>query len=386
MKKLLGAVAFLVVIALAWFVQQGGLSKLQAGSSTAQNSAGDTSPAKPDQGIDLGSPAPAAKSPAADTMPASFKPDQDTLKSIINNGVVRVSVQNPSEPFFGENGGSAHGFNVDFARLLFADPSFTTAGKQIVLDTRHEVDTYEGVPKQLLKADSNGNHVVDIAMDGLTFPDNSPSGVVYSVPYIDDFGYSLIVRHGSAIRSAGDLAGKRVGILKGDPDVRAFVTRQFPNATFIEEDDSDPAFIIKSIDSGSVDAFIYDYPFAVDSIKNSDLKFAVTKLDGSNIAYKIGVRTQDQSLLIYLNAAIAKVRQSPEYLDLLRKYFISQQAETTAAQSGEHVYKVKQGDTLNMISSSQLGNSQRYREIQKRNNLANPNLILAGQQLVIPVR
>jgi ABC-type amino acid transport substrate-binding protein len=386
MKKLIGAVAFLVVIAVVWFLQQGGLSKFQTASSTAQTSEIVSSPAKTDQGVDLGSAAPAAKNAVADAIPASFKPDQDTLKSIINNGVVRISVENPSEPFFGENGGSAHGFNVEFARLLFADPSFTTAGKQIALDTHHEVDTYEGVPRQLLKVDSSGNHVVDIAMDGLTFADNAPSGVVYSVPYIDDFGYALIVREGSAIRSANDLSGKRVGILKGDPDVRAFVTRQFPNTTFVEEDDSDPAFINKAVDSGNVDAFIYDYPFAVDSIKGSDLKFAVTKLDGSNIAYKIGVRAQDQTLLIYLNAAIAKVRQTPEYLELLRKYFISKQAETTVAQAGERLYKVQRGDTLNMISSAQLGNSQRYREIQRRNNLANPNLILAGQQLVIPVR
>jgi hypothetical protein len=66
----------------------------------------------------------------------------------------------------------------------------------------------------------------------------------------------------------------------------------------------------------------------------------VTKLDGSNLAYKIGVRKEDSALLIYLNSAIAKVKQTPEYLDLLRK----------------------------------------------RNNLANPNLILIGRHLVIPQR
>ena len=57
---------------------------------------------------------------------------------------------------------------------------------------------------------------------------------------------------------------------------------------------------------------------------DTDLKFAVTKLDGSNIAYKIGVRADDRDLLIYLNAAIAKLKQSPQYLDLLRKYFVSE--------------------------------------------------------------
>lgn len=181
-------------------------------------------------------------------------------------------------------------------------------------------------------------------------------------------------------------AGKRVGILKGDPDVRAFVTSQYPNTTFVEEDDADSAFIQKSVDSGAVDAFIYDYPFAVDSIKGTDLKFAITKLDDSNLAYKIGVRAQDQSLLIYLNAAIAKVKQSPAYLDLLRKYFISSQTETRDASTGEHTYIVRSRDTLNLIASNQLGNSQRYRDIQTRNNIPNPNLILVGQKLVIPAQ
>ena len=382
----IGGVAFLVVIATVWFVQQGGLSTFQRINPTAPNGATMASTGSIEQGVDVGAAKPVAKNATVDAISASFKPDPDTLKSIINNGVVRVSVQNPSEPFYGEKNGSSHGFNVEFARLLFADPSFATAGKQIVVDMHHEVDTYEDVPKQLFNLDTRGNHAVDVAMDGLTFADNTPAGVAYSVSYIDDFGYALIVRQGSAIKAASDLSEKRVGILKGDPDVRAFATRHFPNATLIEEDDSDPAFIIKSIDSGKVDAFIYDYPFAVSSIKSSDLKFAVTKLDGSNIAYKIGVRAQDQSLLIYLNAAIAKVRQTPEYLELLRKYFISDQTEITAVQAGEHSYQVRQGDTLNLISSMQLGNSQRYHEIQRRNNLANPNLILVGQQLVIPIR
>jgi ABC-type amino acid transport substrate-binding protein len=384
--KILGAAAFIVVIGLAWLYQQGGLSRLTGAHQSTSLQAENTS-----SGIDAGNATPAPAPPVAAntaTPPTGYKPDADTLKAIIKNGLVRVSVENPSAPFYeDQNGGPARGFNVDFAKLLFADPSFSSDGKQVQIDTHHEVDTYVGVPKQLLSTDGDGNHAVDIAMDGLTFPDNQPvQGVVYTVPYIDDFGYSLIVRSGSPIHTTADLAGKRVGILKGDPDVRAFVTSQFPNTTFVEEDDSDSAFIQKSVDSGAVDAFIYDYPFAVDSIKGTDLQFAITKIDGSNIAYKIGVRAQDQQLLIYLNAAIAKVKQSPAYLDLLRKYFISNQAQTRSAGAGEHTYAVRPRDTLNLIASSQLGDGQRYREIQTRNNIPNPNLILVGQKLVIPAR
>jgi ABC-type amino acid transport substrate-binding protein len=324
---------------------------------------------------------PATASPQA--IP-QVQPVADGLQSILQNRVVRISVENPSEPFYGEANGVPHGFNVEFAHLLFAQPEFAKNGA-VTIDTHHEVSTYADVPRQLLVNDGTG-HTVDVAMDGLTFADNVPAGVVYSVPYIDDFGYALIVQQGSPIHSAADLQGRTCGILQGDPDVKAYVARKFPTTTFVQVSDADDQFIAKAVDNHTVDCFIYDYPFAVKSIEGSDLRFAITKLDGSSISYKIGVRASDQSLLIYLNSAIAKVKNSPAYLDLLRKYFISNQVVTTAASSGEHTYTVRQGDTLNSVAASQLGSGQRYRDIQQRNNLPNPNLILVGQRLVIPAR
>jgi ABC-type amino acid transport substrate-binding protein len=315
---------------------------------------------------------------------SAYVAQQDTLKSILTNRVVRVSVENPSDPFYSSEGGLPHGFNVDFDKLLFGQSEFGAA--TIRVDTKHEVTTYAAVPQQLLINDGDGHPVVDIAMDGLTFQDNTPPGVVYTDPYVTDFGYALIVKSGSPIRSAADLSGKTIGILQGDPDVKAFVTRMYPNSTIKTVSDSDPHFIDKSVDDQVVDAFVYDYPFAVDSIKDTDLKFAVSKLDGSDISYKIGVRSSSQSLLFALNSAIAKVKQSPAYLDLLRKYFISNQVVTVAAVSGEHTYVVRAGDTLNLIASSQMGSGSKYGLIQKRNNLPNPNLILIGQKLVIPAR
>lgn len=321
--------------------------------------------------------------PQAPVTQASFRPNQDSLQSILDNHTVRISVENPSEPIYGEKDGVPHGFNYEFAQLLFAQPEFSKGGA-ISVDTHHEVQTYQDVPRQLL-ASNNGAPMVDIAMDGLTFPDNTPPGVLYTNPYIDHFGYALIVQRGSPIRSAADLAGKTIGILQGDPDVKAFVQHQFPGSTIKEISDSEGShFIDQSVDGHVVDGFIYDYPFAVDSIKGTDLKFAVSKLDGSDISYKIGVRAQDQNLLIYLNSAIGRVKNSQAYLDLLHKYFVSDQIITTLAGAGERTYTVKHGDTLNLIATSQLGAGQRYVEIQKRNNLPNPDLIMVGQHLVIP--
>lgn len=342
---------------------------------------------KGDTPIDIGYSASPNSAPTSQTQPtaASGQLGSDALQSILRNHTVRISVENPSEPIYGEaKDGVPHGFNYEFAQLLFAQQEFNKGGP-ITIDTHHEVGTYQDVPRQLLAA-PNGTPAVDIAMDGLTYPDNTPNGVVYTNPYLDNFGYALIVQQGAAIKSASDLKGKTIGILQGDPDVRAFVSRQFPGSRLVEISDQDPDFISKSIDGGVVNAFIYDYPFAVPVLKGTDLKFAVAKLDGSDISYKIGVRASDTTLLIYLNSAIGRVKQSPAYLDLLRKYFISDRIETTAATADEHTYSVKSGDTLNVIASSQLGSGARYVAIQKRNNLPNPNLILVGQQLIIPAR
>jgi len=333
-----------------------------------------------------------AETPTQAPAPVSTQPyvqNADTLKSILANCVVRVSVENPSEPFYNDDSGNISGFNVDFAHLLFADQAFTsqTRGCQIRVDMNHEVPEYAQVPKQLLATDSNGQHTVDIAMDGLTYQDDQPvEGIEYSAPYVTDFGYSLIVGPSSKIKTQSQLndPDTRIGILKGDPDVKAFVHRLFPLAAVQVIDDADPHFIDKSLDNGVVDAFIYDYPFAVASVKGTDLKFAVTKLEGSDIAYKIGVRSSDESLLTALNTAIMHVKNSDAYRSLLIKYFVSNQAVTTAASGSERTYSVQHGDTLGKIAAAQMGSSSAYRKIQARNNLANPDLIQVGQSLVIP--
>jgi len=327
-------------------------------------------------------------SPVVQQAPAQpYVASSDTLKSILSNCVVRVSVENPSEPFYNDEGGQISGFNVDLAKLLFQDPVFAARCGAVRVDMNHEVPEYAQVPKQLLVKDANGNYTVDIAMDGLTYQDDQPvQGIEYSAPYVTDFGYSLIVGPSSKIKTPAQLNDPdvRIGILKGDPDVKAFMHRQFPLAAAQVVDDADPHFIDKSIDNSTVDAFIYDYPFAVSSVKGTDLKFAVTKLDGSDIAYKIGVRSTDESLLTALNTAITHVRASDDYKALLIKYFVSDKAVTTAATSGEQTYVVKPGDTLGKIAAAQMGSSGAYRKIQSRNNLPNPDLIQVGQHLVIP--
>lgn len=310
-------------------------------------------------------------------------------QTIVEKGVVRVSVQSPSKPFFFNDRGTAKGFNVEFLKMLFAQPEFTRIHSQIVIDTDHAVDTYPKVPEALLKKDTRGNFVTDIAIDGLTFTDGDLNGVVYSVPYVSDFGYSLITSARMQVRSLTDLNGMSVGVLQGDPDVEAYVKSHMPGVKVIALSDAsvngERTWINDAIKSGKVDAIVYDYPFAVAEVSGTDLQFAITKLPESDIKYKIGVRKEDTQLLENINVAIRKVKETEDYSNMLKRYFMSKNvASVRTASNDEKVYVVKQGDTLSTIAGITLGNKMRYSEIESRNNLANPNFIQVGQRLVIP--
>jgi ABC-type amino acid transport substrate-binding protein len=326
--------------------------------------------------------------PAQEATPAAVG-NGTAYQTIVDKGVVRVSVQSPSKPFFYTEKGVAKGFNVAFMKLLFAQSEFTKQHKQIVIDTDNTVDTYPKVPEALLKKDNRGNAVVDIAIDGLTFADSDLNGVVYSVPYVDDFGYSLIASSRSSIRSVEDTKGLTIGILEGDPDVEAYVKRNMPGAKFVALSDASVngqrTWINNAIKAGKVDAIVYDYPFAVAEIAGTDLQFALTKLPDSDIKYKIAVRKEDSQLLENINIAIRKVKEDPQYPEMIKKYFLSTNvAAVRAAGGSETTYVVKRGDTLGGIAAALLGDKNRYVAIQARNNLANPNLIQVGQGLVIP--
>jgi ABC-type amino acid transport substrate-binding protein len=310
-------------------------------------------------------------------------PAGNAYKTMVDSGVVRVSVQSPSKPFFSVEHGATQGFNVDFMTLLFQQPEFTSKHAQITINTDHMVDTYADVPAALIK-----DSTVDIAIDGLTFSDSDLPGVVYTIPYVDDFGYSLIAPSTAMVKGPDAINGMTIGILAGDPDVKAFVSKQFPQAKLVELSDATidggRNWINHFIKNGSVDAVIYDYPFGVAEIKGTDLQFAISKLPGSDIKYKIAVRKADTELLQNLNMAIRKVKANPSYIEVIKKYFMSTNVKVAVATKNDVLYTVKTGDTLSKIAAAKLGNPMRFGEIETRNNLPNPNLIQVGQQLVLP--
>lgn len=188
-----------------------------------------------------------------------------------------------------------------------------------------------------------------------------------------------------------ELDGMVIGVLQGDPDVKAFVQSKFPRSKVVEVSDAaingERTWLAHTINSGKVDAIVYDYPFAVAEIAGTTLQFAIAKIPGSDIRYKIAVRSEEKELLEALNTAIRKTRNTPEYLALMQRYFVSDRVVVAkAATKAETTYLVKKGDTLAAIAVTTLGDRGKYTLIEQRNNLPNPDLIRVGQVLVIPAK
>lgn len=323
--------------------------------------------------------------PAGNVLTAIAQVTQgSSYERIMSSRVATVSVQSPSMPFFEDKNGKTIGFNADFMGILFAQAEF--AGTTPIVVKTKAVDTYPAVPLAL-REDST----VDIAIDGLTFEDGAPGGVVYTIPYIEDFGYAAVTTKVSSMSSEASLTEATIGILAGDPDVKKFVFAKFPKAKIVELSDVSTAngrtWINDALKSGTVDAVIYDYPFAASEIASTDLQFLATKLTGSDIKYRIGIRAGDTQLLEALNKAIRKSKLDPKYSDMIRKYFVAKNTVAVqASTTGEKVYVVKGGDTLSTIAMSQYGGREMVRTIETRNNLPNPNLIFIGQKLILPVK
>ena len=325
----------------------------------------------------------------SNSTPAANQPSgPDDYANITAKNRIRVGVMGDSKPFYFLDNGDRSGFNYEFLKLLTATDAFKASAARMKIDTDLEVDTYADVPKTLLSKNARGDFEVDIAMDGLTFQDEDLAGVVYSTPYIDDFGYALIAAKTTTLKEIKDYSGKKIGVLQGDPDAKAFAQKTFPNSTLIELSDASingkRIWLSHFIGNGTVDAIVYDYPFGVSELEGTNLQFVISKLPESNLKYKIALRENNPVLLDKLNAAVRSVKSSNAYADLLKKYFLSDKLLQTKIGVDEKTYVVKSGDTLSTIAQQLLGDKLKYTIIETRNNLPNPNLISVGQKLIIP--
>lgn len=343
---------------LLWVIGSTGCRSEKSGSPSAATPSASAAASTP----------PSATTPRAPTIPSG--PTEGVLADIRARKVLRVGVEDDAPPlnYIDPLTGARAGFDYELIKEVAASIGI---GKVDVTERK-----FEELP-DLLKDKS-----VDLIMSGQT-ADPQQKSIQWSRPYLE-YGLCMIVKQGnSRIQRYEDLVGMRIGIYKGDPVPEDFVKAHLPCAKGVVKEDGTGWFRI--LENGTVDAIIYDYPFAVAEIKRAH-GLVVRQLNLTNSEYVIGMRANNPDLVAELNGALEAFKKTQAYDNLVMKYLATTSLEPAPLPAGANQYVVKAGDSLASIAVSQLGSADEWRRIYdlNRSRVANPHLIYQGQILQMP--
>jgi len=123
------------------------------------------------------------------------------------------------------------------------------------------------------------------------------------------------------------------------------------------------------------------YQPVINAIQQQGGQVQSMNLEGNQLALTAKVPSEDAKNRVW--DAIKSV--DPTYSDLKHNITVDSSLQPSRKPpSGEQEYTVQSGDSLSKISQHFYGNANRYMEIAKANNIADPNKISPGQKLKIP--
>jgi serine/threonine protein kinase len=205
-----------------------------------------------------------------------------------------------------------------------------------------------------------------------------------------DFGLCLIVKKGSTIKDISQLSkGKKVVVYEGDNKALEWVKANTNGLDIKEAKDpaTESGIWMKGVENGSIDAAIYDYPFAARELKENYHSLQIVKLNLNSSSYSIGLPAGNLCFREKVNQALSEIKESPRYAELVRKYLKSDAiAVVSKFAANARLHVVKDGESLTSIARDVLGDMKRWEEIYELNKtrIPNPHLIFTGYNIVLP--
>jgi len=291
------------------------------------------------------------------------------LQEIRSRGAVRVGYEEDAPPMYFRNPQAGDdGFEYQLARLISSEMRLASAGPLFVQGA------YQDLPGML-----RGGQI-DLIVAGYV-PDPSLEGVEWSDSYLD-FGLCLVVLRSSAVSDLSQLSGKTIAIYD-DPAAERWVKQNIPGAR-IKAFSGDSGWF-EALERREADALVYDYPFAAEEIKRHP-RTKIVQFNLNQSRYAVGVPAGNDDLLDAVNGAIARIKVSAGYGDLIRRYLSYASEDVVKPIAGRKTYTVRPGDTLSTIALERLGAVGRWEEIWQlnRERIANPHLIYPEYVLIMP--
>jgi len=226
--------------------------------------------------------------------------------SFIKPGTLTVCTASPYEPFEFEKDGQFVGFDIDLVNEVAK-----ALGVKTAIKNKHFNDIASG---KLL----NQNEC-DVAVAALSITGDRARVVDFSSPYFNA-KQAVVVERNSGINSIEDLSGGRIGVQKGSTS-ELFVTDNAPNnAEIVPFEEADA--VSAALDSGDIDAAVYDSTVAPDVIKRyPDMDVARKYNTGEQYGMAVK-KNSDVDLLRVINRVLAQIPPgSKGYATIYNRWF-----------------------------------------------------------------
>ena len=231
--------------------------------------------------------------------PSSGYCDEDSLARIQTRGILEVGTDIPYGVMeFLDDAGKPIGIDMDIGREIAESLGVRMEVRSMAFD-------------DLFDALRSGR--VDVLISAVTITPERQKTMLFSVPYLDT-GLSLAVRSDrDDIRGPQDLAGKRVGVLKGTTGESYMESAGAAAKALLVRYESNEKRLA-DLESGVIDAAIVH--FLVESRLN--IKTVGEPLDQA--FYGIVARSGDHDLMRAVNRTLRTMKRSGKLSDIKRRY------------------------------------------------------------------
>jgi len=236
---------------------------------------------------------------------------QSTMEKIKNSGVFTIGVRPASPPFsFINKQNERVGFSNELGMLVHKGLE-KKLGKTIKLEMK-ETTPATRIPLLTSMA-------VDLVTETMTDTRARRDSVDFSITYFVT-GAQLIVKKGSPIKGAQDIAGKRIGTQQGSTNERV-LREKYSKAELVTFPDQAAAFM--ALQQGKLDAYCND------GIQLWGLKYKTPNPDqwevvGNYISYEpygMAMRKNDSDFRAVVNNALMEAIEGGVYFKLYDKWF-----------------------------------------------------------------
>lgn len=239
-----------------------------------------------------------------------------TLKKVSDSGTLTVGFRENSLPFsYTGSDGKPAGYSIDLCQEI------AVAVQQELKLANLAVRWVPVTPEN--RVDSVANGTVDIECGSTTASLSRQEKVDFTLMTFVD-GASLLIAEGSGLRTVGDLAGKRVGVVPGTTTEKAvadFLRGQSIAATIVPVKDHDEG--LAALQTSKIEAYASDRTILVGLVLQArgTSRYALVSDDLSYEPYGFMVRRDDSAFRLVANRALARIYRSGAIGAIYAKWF-----------------------------------------------------------------